>query len=114
MSFITRGFTGRSRDHDPRLPPGQTRVEDWPVLSAGPTPNIATSDWAFTITTEDGTVHHDELHGPTAESPSGQWLYRHWQHSGGNDAYYARRLAFACARAGLWLGAGRAVSGPRA
>ncbi|MFG2735865.1 ankyrin repeat domain-containing protein [Streptomyces harbinensis] len=63
-------------------------------------------------TAEDGTVHHDELHGPTAESPSGQWLYRHWQHSGGNDAYYARRLAFACARAGLWLGAGRAVSGP--
>ena len=57
MSFITRGFTGRSRDHDPRLPPGQTRVEDWPVLWAGPTPVIRTDDWAFTITTEDGEVH---------------------------------------------------------
>ena len=38
MSFITRGFSGRSRERDPRLPPGQTLVEDLPVLSAGPTP----------------------------------------------------------------------------
>ena len=57
MSFITRGFTGRSRDHDPRLPPGQTRVDDWPVLSAGPTPAVDPSEWTFTISTEDGQVH---------------------------------------------------------
>jgi DMSO/TMAO reductase YedYZ molybdopterin-dependent catalytic subunit len=57
MSFITRGFTGRARDRDPRLPPGQTLVDDWPVLSAGPTPVIDTSEWSFTISTEEGTVH---------------------------------------------------------
>src|SRR4030095_7600755 len=57
MSFVTRGFTGRSRDRDPRLPPGQTRVDDWPVLSAGPTPGGDTSEWSFTITTEEGAVH---------------------------------------------------------
>ncbi|HWI33070.1 MAG TPA: molybdopterin-dependent oxidoreductase, partial [Lapillicoccus sp.] len=31
--------------------------DDWPVLSAGPTPVIRPSDWTFTITTEEGTVH---------------------------------------------------------
>ncbi|MEP6631842.1 MAG: molybdopterin-dependent oxidoreductase, partial [Lapillicoccus sp.] len=49
---------------DPRLPPGQTLVDDWPVLSAGPTPRLPTADWSFTISTEDGTVHRwswDEL-----------------------------------------------------
>ena len=54
MSFITRGFSGRGRERDPRLPPGQTLVEDWPVLSAGVTPQIETSDWQFTVTTETG------------------------------------------------------------
>ena len=38
MSFITRGFSGRGRERDDRLPPGQTLVGDFPVLSAGPTP----------------------------------------------------------------------------
>ncbi len=56
MSFITRGFSGRSRDRDPRLPPGQTLVEDWPVLSAGPTPRIGADEWEFVVTTEHG--HH--------------------------------------------------------
>ena len=49
MSFVTRGFSGRNRERDPRLPPGQTKVEDWPVLSAGPTPRIDTADWSFTV-----------------------------------------------------------------
>ena len=40
MSFITRGFTGRGRERDDRLPPGQTLVGDFPVLSAGPTRDI--------------------------------------------------------------------------
>jgi len=31
MSFITRGFSGRSRERDDRLPPGQTLVGDFPV-----------------------------------------------------------------------------------
>jgi DMSO/TMAO reductase YedYZ molybdopterin-dependent catalytic subunit len=54
MSFITRGFSGKNRDRDPRLPPGQTLVEDWPVLSAGPTPEIDTADWGFEVVTENG------------------------------------------------------------
>lgn len=54
MSFITRGFSGRSRDRDPRLPPGQTLVGDWPVLSAGPTPRVEAHEWEFVVTTENG------------------------------------------------------------
>jgi DMSO/TMAO reductase YedYZ molybdopterin-dependent catalytic subunit len=54
MSFITRGFSGRNRERDDRLPPGQTLVHDFPVLSAGPTPEIDTADWEFTIRTESG------------------------------------------------------------
>jgi DMSO/TMAO reductase YedYZ molybdopterin-dependent catalytic subunit len=57
MSFITRGFSGRNRDRDPRLPPGQTLVEDWPVLSAGVTPKIEPADWRFEIKDETGTEH---------------------------------------------------------
>jgi len=54
MSFVTRGFGGRGRDRNPDLPPGQTLVEDWPVLSAGPTPEIDTADWRFEVVTENG------------------------------------------------------------
>jgi DMSO/TMAO reductase YedYZ molybdopterin-dependent catalytic subunit len=64
MSFITRGFSGRSRERDPRLPPGQTEVHDFPVLSAGPTPRISTEEWEFVIRTESGAAHRwswDEL-----------------------------------------------------
>ena len=48
---ITRGFHGRRRqDVDPsRVPPGQYVVDDFPVLSAGPTPHTPTADWGFTI-----------------------------------------------------------------
>jgi DMSO/TMAO reductase YedYZ molybdopterin-dependent catalytic subunit len=56
MSIFTRGFTGRRRD-DPDLPPGQYLTEDFPVLSAGPTPAVEKSEWEFTITAESGTVH---------------------------------------------------------
>jgi len=56
MSFITRGFTGGGRERNPRLPPGQSLVEDWPVLSAGPTPEIATEDWSFSVATEAGVT----------------------------------------------------------
>jgi DMSO/TMAO reductase YedYZ molybdopterin-dependent catalytic subunit len=57
MSFITRGFSGRGREQNDRLPPGQSLVEDWPVLSAGATPRIDTADWNFTIKDETGTDH---------------------------------------------------------
>jgi DMSO/TMAO reductase YedYZ molybdopterin-dependent catalytic subunit len=53
MALVTRGFSGR-RDQNPDLPPGQTLVADWPVLSAGPTPQIDTADWSLTVTTEVG------------------------------------------------------------
>ncbi|HEY8912170.1 sulfite oxidase-like oxidoreductase [Lacisediminihabitans sp.] len=57
MAVISRGFTGRSRENNPELPPGQYLTTDFPVLSAGPTPDIDTADWAFSIRTESGTVH---------------------------------------------------------
>jgi DMSO/TMAO reductase YedYZ molybdopterin-dependent catalytic subunit len=57
MSFITRGFSGRNHERDPRLPPGQTLVEDWPVLSAGATPRVETGEWKFEIKYETGTDH---------------------------------------------------------
>jgi DMSO/TMAO reductase YedYZ molybdopterin-dependent catalytic subunit len=47
----TRGFKGRSRSPETsaRLPPGQSLVTDFPVLSAGPTPHVRTEDWVFTL-----------------------------------------------------------------
>ena len=50
--LISRGFGGRRRrDVDPsRIPPGQYVVDDFPVLSAGPTPTVDLGDWTFTIT----------------------------------------------------------------
>ncbi|MGE0725940.1 MAG: sulfite oxidase-like oxidoreductase [Alphaproteobacteria bacterium] len=47
--MATRGFTGRPRRPGMagRLPPGQTLTEGFPVLSAGPTPRVATESWTF-------------------------------------------------------------------
>ena len=56
MSVISRGFAGRGR-RDPKLPPGQYLTEDFPVLSAGPTPRIPLDRWEFVITTETGQQH---------------------------------------------------------
>ena len=51
MAPVSRGFRGRRRaDLDSsRVPPGQYVVEDFPVLSAGPTPQTPPADWTFTI-----------------------------------------------------------------
>ncbi|GAB3575353.1 sulfite oxidase-like oxidoreductase [Amycolatopsis endophytica] len=57
MGIVTPGFRGRARSADERLPPGQYLVEDFPVLSAGPTPRIRTENWTFTVTTESGLRH---------------------------------------------------------
>jgi DMSO/TMAO reductase YedYZ molybdopterin-dependent catalytic subunit len=54
MALVTRGFGGRRRDPDSKLPPGQTLVRDWPVLSAGATPRISPADWRFSVQTETG------------------------------------------------------------
>ena len=50
MGFFSRGFRGRDRVTVPgRLPPGQYATDDFPVLSAGPTPRIPLDDWTFSI-----------------------------------------------------------------
>jgi len=54
--FVSRGFIGRRRDTDDRAgrtPPGQYLTDGFPVLSAGPTPQIPLNEWEFTI---DGLV----------------------------------------------------------
>jgi DMSO/TMAO reductase YedYZ molybdopterin-dependent catalytic subunit len=56
VSVISRGFTGRGRS-DPSLPPGQYLTEDFPVLSAGPTPRIDTDSWELTVITEADERH---------------------------------------------------------
>lgn len=56
MAEFTRGFGGRRRESDPRLPPGQYLTADFPVLSAGPTPRIPESEWSFSVRTESGEV----------------------------------------------------------
>ncbi|MFI6818663.1 sulfite oxidase-like oxidoreductase [Nonomuraea sp. NPDC050328] len=56
MTIFSRGFRGRSRGDD-RLPPGQYLTEDFPVLSAGPTPRVPLDRWEFTVDTETGQVH---------------------------------------------------------
>jgi DMSO/TMAO reductase YedYZ molybdopterin-dependent catalytic subunit len=52
MSFVSRGFKGRRRDVDAdagRVPPGQYLTDDFPVLSAGPTPHTPLDEWTFSI-----------------------------------------------------------------
>src|SRR3954453_12674639 len=49
MPFISRGFRGRHREENERLPPGQYLVRDWPVLSAGPTPHTPLDRWSFSL-----------------------------------------------------------------
>ena len=57
MSVFTRGFRGRRSDDDDRLPPGQYLTDDFPVLSAGPTPQVPLDRWAFAVRTESGEAH---------------------------------------------------------
>jgi DMSO/TMAO reductase YedYZ molybdopterin-dependent catalytic subunit len=54
MSIVNPGFGGRRRSSRPDLPPGQYLTEDFPVLSAGPTPRIPLDRWRFTVTNESG------------------------------------------------------------
>jgi DMSO/TMAO reductase YedYZ molybdopterin-dependent catalytic subunit len=48
---VTRGFFGRrpSEEDASRLPPGQYLEKGFPVLSAGPTPQIQAASWRFTL-----------------------------------------------------------------
>lgn len=54
MAIINKGFTGKGGSHPDRLPPGQSQVTDWPVLTYGPTPVIPTDNWTLII---DGAVN---------------------------------------------------------
>jgi DMSO/TMAO reductase YedYZ molybdopterin-dependent catalytic subunit len=51
MGFISRGFRGRPKVEAEagRVPPGQYVTRDFPVLSAGPTPDVPLDQWRFTI-----------------------------------------------------------------
>ena len=51
MTFISRGFRGRPQAEVPasRLPPGQYATDDFPVLSAGPTPIVRLEDWRLEL-----------------------------------------------------------------
>jgi len=55
--FVSRGFSGRRRtpgELTDRLPPGQYAESGFPVLTAGPTPDVETTgEWSFRI---DGMV----------------------------------------------------------
>ncbi|MET8996431.1 sulfite oxidase-like oxidoreductase [Amycolatopsis sp. NPDC004169] len=72
MAVFSRAFHGR-REQDAALPPGQYLTEDLPVLSAGPTQPVSTSDWSFTVTAESGERHAwtwAELMALPAEEPT--------------------------------------------
>jgi DMSO/TMAO reductase YedYZ molybdopterin-dependent catalytic subunit len=58
-NFISRGFRGRRQDEATggRVPPGQYLVDDFPVLSAGPTPRTPLERWDFVI---DGEVEAEK------------------------------------------------------
>lgn len=53
-SIVSRGFKGkRDRADSGRVPPGQYIASDFPVLSAGPTPQVDPASWTLEI---DGEV----------------------------------------------------------
>ena len=49
--FVSRGFIGKRRggENKDRIPPGQYLTDDFPVLSAGPTPYTPLDQWTFSI-----------------------------------------------------------------
>ena len=51
MGVVSRGFHGRRRPAPAgRVPPGQYVVDDFPVLSAGPTPHTTLEQWSLAVT----------------------------------------------------------------
>src|SRR5262249_21402093 len=48
---ISRGFRSKRAEQTPkdRVPPGQYVTTDFPVLSAGPTPQIKVESWTFAL-----------------------------------------------------------------
>lgn len=62
--MATRGFRGKNRAGSDAVPPGQFVTDDFPVLTAGPSPEISKGDWQMQVT--DGIVSKtydwDSLH----------------------------------------------------
>jgi len=75
VARITRGFTGRHRGKDARLPPGQYDTgRQWPVLTAEATPHLDTATWTFTVEGEveqPTTWTWDEIHALPASTYEG-------------------------------------------
>ena len=75
MNVVSRGFRGRRRQPGTGLiPPGQYIVDDFPVLSAGPTPVTRLDGWDFAIVDETGSVAArwtwDEFRQLPSETPT--------------------------------------------
>ena len=74
MSPISRGFRGhRPLIDGARVPPGQHVVDDFPVLSAGSTPQRPLDEWSFQISgaiDEPVSWTWDELLALPAETPT--------------------------------------------
>src|SRR5262245_58961004 len=75
MAGFTRGFTGRGRNRDARLPPGQYDTgKQWPTPPAEVTPKLDVATWTFTV---EGLVDRpttwtwDEIHALEPSSYSG-------------------------------------------
>jgi len=66
-NFFSRGFTGKHRSEavSDRVPPGQYLTDDFPVLSAGPTPRTSLETWSF------------EINGLVKEPARWSWLEFH-------------------------------------
>ena len=57
MTVVNSGFRGNRDESSRTLPPGQHLTADFPVLQAGPTPDIDLDRWRFTIRNEHGVQH---------------------------------------------------------
>jgi DMSO/TMAO reductase YedYZ molybdopterin-dependent catalytic subunit len=67
------GFVGKRRRDGSMLPPGQYVTQDFPVLSAAPTPSIPLNTWEFFLVTETGarrTWNWSEFHALPSEQIS--------------------------------------------
>ncbi len=78
MGIVSRGFQGRRRQPGAGLiPPGQYVVDDFPVLSAGPTPFTPVEEWDFTIVDETGSVAARWTWDEFRDLPAGDTDRRH-------------------------------------
>jgi DMSO/TMAO reductase YedYZ molybdopterin-dependent catalytic subunit len=88
VGIVSPGFQGRRRPAEPNLPPGQYLTEDFPVLSAGPTPRVTPTDWEFVLSTETGAEFRwswDEMWALPTETPTVDiHCVTHWSKLGTN------------------------------